>query len=184
MGRGSLDRGRRPRWTRPQPVIARVIFRRILPPNRVRQCFLKTPFRLRPRPGAYLTSSDTWASTILSSIATISRSGGWKETRWQEDNVIYFEERIGDEVLEKTVRLTTADPNEYIEFVPTGWLLRLFLPRMSFSFDRQADDSTLFRADIQFRVGPIGEWSHRDEFEVVREHMKEEGETLKAWVQR
>lgn len=101
----------------------------------------------------------------------------------EEGNVIYFEERIGDEVLEKTVRLTSVEPNEYIEFVPTGWLLRLFLPRMSFSFERQADGTTLFCADINIRVGPIGKWSHREEFEAVRQHMKEEGENLKAWAE-
>lgn len=101
-----------------------------------------------------------------------------------EGNVCYFEERIGDEVLEKTVRFTTVKPNRYIEFVPTSWLLRLFLPRMTFATEPADGNSTLFRAEIHLRVGPLGEKWHRDEFEAVRQHMKEEGENLKAWAER
>lgn len=102
----------------------------------------------------------------------------------EEGNVCYFEERIGDEVLEKNVRFTKVEPDRYIEFVPTSWLLRLFLPRMSFAMESQGSDSTLFRAQIYLGVGPLGERWHREEFEAVRRHMKEEGENLKRWAER
>lgn len=101
----------------------------------------------------------------------------------QEGNVCYFEEQIAGEVLKKKVRFRNVVPNRYIAFVPTGWLLRLFLPRMSFEMEERGGGATLFRAQIHLRVGPLGARWHREQFDAVRRHMKEEGENLKAWAE-
>ena len=37
-----------------------------------------------------------------------------------------------------------------------------------------------FEAEIVIRTGPVGAWLNRREFDAVREHMREEGENLRA----
>jgi hypothetical protein len=108
--------------------------------------------------------------------------------RWTKGNGLepgvefYFEEQIGGKLLEKTVRFTKIEPGRYIEFEPTGWLMRLIMPRLSFEVQPQGGDS-LFIARITIRTGPVGAWLNRREFSAVRQHMKEEGENLKRIVE-
>ena len=102
----------------------------------------------------------------------------------QEGNICYFEERIYGKVNKKEVRYTKVEPDRYIEFVPTWWLYRFFLPRMSFATEKQGSDSTLLRAQVLVRMGPLGARLNRKEFDAVRRHMKEEGENLKKWAEK
>jgi uncharacterized protein YndB with AHSA1/START domain len=102
----------------------------------------------------------------------------------QEGSVCYFEERIYGKVNKKKVRYTKVEPNRYVEFVPTWWLYRLLLPRMSFAIERQEDNATLLRAQVHVRVGPLGAKLNREEFDAVRQHMQEEGENLKKWAEQ
>ena len=109
----------------------------------------------------------------------------WVEGRaLQEGSVCYFEERIHGQVNKKNVRYTKVEPNLYIEFVPTWWLYRLLLPRMSFAMEQQGDKVTLLRAQVHARVGPLGARLNRKEFDAVRQHMKEAGENLKKWAEQ
>lgn len=92
--------------------------------------------------------------------------------------VAYFEERINGELLKKQVKFTRVVPPSTIDFAPTFWLMRLFLPRLSFYITPQGD-GCLFRAEILMRVGPLWVRTHQREFDAVRQHMREEGENLK-----
>jgi hypothetical protein len=95
----------------------------------------------------------------------------------QEGHEAYFEERIAGKLLKKTVVYTRIVPNEHIEFSPTFRLMRFFLPRMLFRIE-PTSEGCLLTQEIHVRTGPIGAWLNRNEFNAVRQHMKEEGEAL------
>lgn len=119
-------------------------------------------------------------------------------TRWHPDHVAfrwldggglkagtkaYFEERIGGELQEKTVTFTEVGPDRYIEFKPASRLVAALMPHISFTIDPQPYGCEVTQR-IKVRTGPIGAWLNRREFDAVRKHMKEEGENLKAILER
>jgi len=95
-------------------------------------------------------------------------------------SVFYFEERIGGELLKKRVVFTKVIPDQYMEFVPTNWFYRLFMPRFSFEMQSIDDQKTRFIAEFIVQgMGPLAKWLNRKQLEAVRIHMQEEGENLK-----
>jgi hypothetical protein len=108
----------------------------------------------------------------------------WKTGKGLKPGVeFYFEEKINGQLMKKTVRFTEIISNRYIEFEPVWWLMRLFMPRISFGIT-QLQDGCLFIAEIQIRTGPIGAWLNRKEFNAVQKHMSEEGNYLKKILER
>ena len=93
-------------------------------------------------------------------------------------NAFHFDERINGKLLKKTVVFTHVVPNRHIEFAPTLWLLRLFLPRMIFRIEEQTT-ACLFTAEIHLRIGPLAARLNRRDLDAVRQHMKEEGQNIK-----
>lgn len=93
-------------------------------------------------------------------------------------NVFYFEERINGKLLKKRVAFTKVIPDRLIEFAPTFWLMRLFLPRMLFRIEPNAGGVRV-TAEIHLRMGPLARWAERKEIAAVREHMRVEGINLK-----
>jgi hypothetical protein len=118
---------------------------------------------------------------------------GWhpdhKSFRWTRGkglkvgNEFYFEEVIAGKLLKKNVAFTRIDEGVRIEFAPTFWLMRLFLPRLVFRLEHIAAQHYRFIAEICLRVGPIGARLNRREFDAVREHMRVEGINLKRFVE-
>lgn len=108
----------------------------------------------------------------------------WRKGRDLEaGNVFYFEEKIADEILKQEVRLTRVLPGRYIEFTMVHWFYRWFIPKMTFIFS-PANGHCVFTGQVFLRgVGPIGKYLHRKQFVAVRQHMKEEGENLKAIIE-
>lgn len=105
----------------------------------------------------------------------------WRqEPRLEVGNRCYFEERIGGKLLKKEMRFTEVVADRLIRFVPTAALLRLFLPWITLEFTPVADGTFRFRQRIPVRIGPIGAWLNRRDFDAVRLHMRQEGENLKA----
>ncbi len=96
----------------------------------------------------------------------------------KEGAVFYFEEYIAGKLLKKRVRFTRIEADKHIEFAPTFWLLRLFLPRFVFHIDVDGDRCK-FAARIRIRIGPLAKRLHQREFDAVRQHMREEGQNLK-----
>ena len=95
----------------------------------------------------------------------------------------HFEEVIAGKLLKKNVVLTRIDEGRHIEFAPTFWLLRLFLPRLVFRLEALGGGRHRFVAEIFVRTGPIGARLNRREFDAVREHMRVEGLNLKRFVE-
>ncbi|HEX5613411.1 MAG TPA: hypothetical protein VFX67_12205 [Burkholderiales bacterium] len=98
-------------------------------------------------------------------------------------NEFYFEEVIAGKLLRKHVVFTRIEPGRHIEFAPTFWLMRLFLPRMVFRLEPLAERRYRFVAEIFLRVGPLGARLNRREFDAVREHMRVEGINLKKFAE-
>jgi hypothetical protein len=97
-------------------------------------------------------------------------------------NVFYFEERIAGKLLKKRVTFTHVVPNKHMEFAPTFWLMRLFLPRMLFRVVPE-QGGCRFIAEIHLRMGPLAQRLHRRELAAVREHMRVEGENIKCIIE-
>jgi hypothetical protein len=107
----------------------------------------------------------------------------WEQGRGvREGTVFYFEEYIAGKLLKKRVVFTRVVSNEHIEFAPTFWLMRLFLPRMLFRIEREPT-SCRFAAEIHLRMGPLAARLHRRELAAVREHMRVEGVNIKRIVE-
>lgn len=99
-------------------------------------------------------------------------------------NVFYFEETIAGRLLKKEVAFTRIERDRHIEFSPTFWLMRLFLPRMLFRVEPLPDGVCRLVAEIHLRMGPLAARLKRRELDAVREHMRVEGVNLKAIVER
>lgn len=98
-------------------------------------------------------------------------------------NEFYFEEVIAGKPFRKNVAFTRIDEGTRIEFAPTFWLMRLFLPRFVFRLERIANSQYRFIAEIFLRVGPLGARLNKRELDAVREHMRVEGLNLKRFVE-
>ncbi len=98
-------------------------------------------------------------------------------------NEFYFEEVIAGKLLKKNVAFTRIEDGGRIEFAPTSWLMRLFLPRLVFRLERIADRHYRFIAEIFLRVGPLAARLNKREVDAVREHMRIEGINLRRFVE-
>lgn len=96
----------------------------------------------------------------------------------KEGTVFYFEEYIAGKLLKKRVVFTRVVPDRHIEFVPTFWLMRVFLPRMLFRIDPEGDGCRVI-AEVHLRMGPVAQWLNKTELTAVREHMRVEGVNMK-----
>ena len=96
-------------------------------------------------------------------------------------HVFYFEEYIAGTLLKKKVVFTHVVPNRHSEFAPTFWLIKLFLPRMVFRIEPDADGCR-FTAEIHLRMGPLARRLQRRQLAAIREHMRVEGVNLQRIV--
>jgi uncharacterized protein YndB with AHSA1/START domain len=99
-----------------------------------------------------------------------------------EGNIFYFEEYIAGKLLKKRVVFTRVIPNRHIEFAPTFWIMRLFLPRMLFRIEPEPAGCR-FSAEVHLRMGPLAQRAHKKELAAVREHMRVEGLNIKRIVE-
>lgn len=100
----------------------------------------------------------------------------------REGNIIRFVETIGGKRMSKKVSYTKVVPNHLIEFAPTAWFFRMFLPRMLFRVEPESH-SCLVTQEIHLRIGPLAAWLNRRDLQAVREHMAEEAQNLKQIVE-
>jgi len=98
-------------------------------------------------------------------------------------NAFYFEEIIGGKRLKKKVMFTRIDLQSHIEFAPTFWLMRLFLPRLLFRIEAAGPMVCRVVAEIHLRMGPLAAHLNRRELDAVREHMRIEGVNLKRIIE-
>lgn len=102
----------------------------------------------------------------------------------QLGNRFYFEEVIAGKLLKKSVAFTRVEVGRHIEFTPTSWPMRLFLPRLAFRTEVMSSGRFRFIAEIFLRVGPLGVRLNRREFDAVREHMRIEGINFKRFAEQ
>lgn len=98
-------------------------------------------------------------------------------------NRFHFEEVIAGKLLKKTVELTRIEPDRRIEFAPTFWLMRLFLPRMVFRTEVAGPGVFRFIAEVFIRMGPIGARLNKRELDALRVHMHVEGINFKRYAE-
>ena len=96
----------------------------------------------------------------------------------------YFEEVIAGKLLKKSVEFTVVEQDRHIEFAPTFWLMRLFLPRLVFRAEVTGPETFRFIAEIFLRAGPIAARLNKREFDAVREHMRVEGVNFKRYAEQ
>ena len=108
----------------------------------------------------------------------------WRHgTRVEIGNVCRFDETIGGKRMKKQVVFTEVERDRLIAFAPTSRLARLLLPRLSFELVPVAGGIE-FIARIWLRIGPLAAWLNRRDLDAVRRHMREEGQNLKALMER
>lgn len=119
-------------------------------------------------------------------------------TRWHPDHIsfcwlqdgrqaagnrFYFEERIHGDHYKRTMRYTKVERDRLIEFVPDSFLIGLFLRRVRFVIE-PVDARCRVTQEVHIRVGPLGRRLNRAGFTAVEQHMREEGDNLKALMER
>lgn len=122
-----------------------------------------------------------------------------KYTRWHPDHIVfrwqqpgrgvevgsafYIEERINGQLLKRTMRFTRVEPARHLEFAPASRLIRFFLKRVVFSIEPAGAGCRLTQT-LHIRIGPIGYWLNCRGFAAVEKHMREEGQNMKAMLER
>ncbi len=102
-----------------------------------------------------------------------------KRAGLKDGSISYFEEKIGDEHLKTKVIYTRVIPRRYIEFTPVNRFIRIFLRKMTFPIEPDGSHC-IFTAQVILKwIGPIAKKMNEKKFELIRRHMKEEGENLK-----
>lgn len=115
--------------------------------------------------------------------------------RWHPDHVVFdwlddtrlavgsrfrFEERINGKRIRRTDRMSRIVEDRFVEFQPQNVLFRLFLRGVAFAMEPVGEGHCRLTQTITIRIGPIGYWLNRRDFAAVEQHMREEGENLKA----
>jgi len=102
---------------------------------------------------------------------------------WTEGSVVYAEEYIHGKLHKLKFKITKIEANKRIEYTPISRFLRLFFPKNEFIIEPKGE-SCLFIASGTYRIGWIGKAFFKQAIEKglssVKQHMKEEGENLKA----
>jgi len=102
---------------------------------------------------------------------------------FEEGSVVYFEEYLHGKIHKAKFMCTKVVPNRLIEYRPPfPW--SIFIPGNQFIMEPVDEGSCLFTATIKARMGPLARKLSRKQIEGIKRHMKEEGENLKAIVEK
>jgi hypothetical protein len=102
---------------------------------------------------------------------------------FQEGSVVYFEEYLHGKIHKGKFICTKVIPNRLIEYKPP-FPLSVFFPKNQFIIELIDDGNCIFTATGILRMGPLGKKLSRKQVEGVKRHMKEEGENLKAILEK
>jgi len=102
---------------------------------------------------------------------------------FQEGSVVYFEEYLHGKIHKGKFICTKVIPNRLIEYKPP-FPLSIFFPKNQFIIKPVDEGSCIFTATGIVRMGPLGKRLSRRQVEGVKRHMKEEGENLKAILEK
>ena len=101
------------------------------------------------------------------------------ERHVEEGSAFYFEERINGQLLKRTMRFTRVVPARHLEFAPDSRLIRFFLRRVVFAIEPVGTGCRLTQS-LHVRIGPIGYRLNRRGFAAVEQHIRQEGQNMKA----
>ena len=102
---------------------------------------------------------------------------------FHEGSVAYFEEYLHGKIHKGKFVCTKVVPSRLIEYKPP-FPLSVFFPGNRFVIEPTDEGSCIFTAAGIMRVGPLGKRLSRSQIEGVKRHMKEEGENLKAILEK
>lgn len=108
-----------------------------------------------------------------------------KGNKMETGTIGYFEEYLHGELQKMRVDYTNVIANRLIEFKPLPKLWRIFYPKSTLEFI-PTETGCRFHAETHFRLGWISSRSKRVEkhLDVIKQHMKEEGENLKQLMEQ
>ena len=142
--------------------------------------------------------NETWLRTTPNRIMEFFQAMESNYTRWHPDHHRFewakgrgigegvefeIEEEIDGKSKRKRLVYKRVVNGHHIEFAPTSKLLRVLLPRILFRIIPDGDGCRLVQ-EVHVRIGPVGAWLNRKEFDKVRRHMREEGENLKTLLEQ
>lgn len=105
---------------------------------------------------------------------------------WEIGSVVCAKEYIHG--VKHTFKFVTTKmiPNKLIEYKPTFWLYRIFIPKNSFAIE-PTSSGCIFTAEGTYRIGRIGRLLAKNRIEngiaSMKRHLREEGENLKKVVE-
>jgi len=102
---------------------------------------------------------------------------------FQEGSVVYFKEYLHGKLHKGKFICTRVIPNRLIEYKPS-FPLSVFFPKNQFIIEPVDEGGCIFTATSILRMGPLGKRLSRRQVEGVKSHMKEEGENLKAILEK
>jgi len=100
-----------------------------------------------------------------------------------EGSIVYFEEYLHGKLHKAKFICTKVIPNQLIAYRPQ-FPLSIFFPGNQFIIEPVDEESCIFTATVKARMGPLAKALSRKQIEGVKRHMKEEGENLKAIVEK
>jgi len=100
-----------------------------------------------------------------------------------EGSIVYFEEYLHGKIHKAKFMCTKVVPNRLIEYRPP-FPLSIIFPGNQFIIEPVGEGSCIFTATVKARMGPLSRRLSRRQLEGVKRHMKEEGENLKAIVEK
>ncbi|MDI6883195.1 MAG: SRPBCC family protein [Patescibacteria group bacterium] len=102
-----------------------------------------------------------------------------------EGDIIYFEEYLHGKLHKFKCKITKIERNKkgVIEFKGLSFLERIFAEKGSFIIEPK-EDSCIFTATLSSRFSWLISIFFKEMIEVVKKHMKEEGENLKRLLEK
>ena len=105
---------------------------------------------------------------------------------WEIGSVVCAKEYIHGVKHTFKFKITKMIPNKLIEYVPTFWIYRIFVPNNSFVIEPTLS-GCIFTAEGKYRIGRIGKLLAKNKIEKgiasIKRHLQEEGENLKKAVE-
>lgn len=105
---------------------------------------------------------------------------------WEIGSVVCAKEYIHG--VKHTFKFVTTKmiPNKLIEYMPTFWFYRIFIPKNSFIIE-PTSTGCIFTAEGTYRIGRIGKLLAKNKIEKgvasMKRHLREEGTNLKRTVE-
>lgn len=100
-----------------------------------------------------------------------------------EGSIAYFEEYLHGKIHKARFICTKVVPNRLIEYQPP-FPLSIIFSGNQFIIETADEGDCIFKATVKVRMGPLSRRLSRRQLDGVKRHMKEEGENLKAMVEK